>query len=176
MDDERNLFRISAAYRTGRDYSWLDGSGATRPWLMRMLGGFLYAPDDAGGGLFPRINTTTRFGLVSGSFRWQAEDPLGPLSDLPPPARDTLVTSGCMECHAFRGAGGLGYHIGAFSGVPEAGLGLPLTDYPAQVMERFLFDQESVAARMGVVPVPLERDHAEALRKIIAQEAEGTRN
>ncbi len=176
MDDERNLFRISAAYRTGRDYSWLDGSDGTRPWLVRMLGGFLHAPGDAGAALFPRIKTTTRFGLVSGSFRWQAEDPLQPLSDLSPQARETLVTSGCMECHAFRGAGGLGYHIGAFSGVPEAGLGLPLTDYPALVMERFLFDQENVAARMGVVPVPLEREHAQALREIIAREVAGARN
>jgi hypothetical protein len=170
IDDERNLFRLTVGYVGPRDYSWIDDGGKPRPWLVRPLGAFLYVP---GGGLETEMGgTSARFALNEDSFRWVAEDPLAPLADLSPPARAALAGGACIQCHAFRGIGGGGHHIGAFSREAEAGLALPLEDYPKEVMERFLYDQEAVAAMMGTVPVPMDDETISLLHDIIAQESE----
>ncbi len=172
IDDERNLFRFAAAYQTRRDYSWMDPGQGPRPWLIRPLGAFLYVPDEADAReVFPVLNTTSRFSLITAGLRWQEADPFEPFSDLAAPTRQMLRRSGCTECHAFRDVGGLGYHIGALSGQPESGLALPLMDYPPAVLERFLFDQKAVAQRIGVNAVPLDRALSEALHDLVREEA-----
>ena len=172
IDDEPNLFRIAAGYQTRMDFSWMDPGPGPRPWLIRPLGAFLYVPDPAAAEeVFPVLNTTTRFSLITGGLRWHEASPFTPLSDLAAPAREMLLSSGCTECHAFRGVGGLGYHISAFSGMPEAGLALPLMDYPRTVMERFLFDQKAVAQRIGVNAVPLDAALSQALYDLMREEA-----
>ncbi len=172
IDDERNLFRFAVAYQTRRDYSWMDPGAGPRPWLVRPLGAFLYVPDeDNAREVFPVLNTTSRFSLITAGLRWQEADPFEPLFDLAAPTRQMLRRSGCTECHAFRDVGGLGYHIGAFSGQPESGLALPLMDYPPVVLERFLFDQKAVAQRIGVNAVPLDRALSEALHNLVREEA-----
>jgi hypothetical protein len=170
IDDERNLFRLTVGYVGPRDYSWIDDGGKPRPWLVRPLGAFLYVP---GGRLESEMGgTSARFALNENSFRWVTEDPLAMLADLSPQARAAMTGGACMQCHAFRGIGGGGHHIGAFSRETEAGLALPLEDYPNKVMERFLFDQEAVAAMMGTVPVPMDEETISLLHEVIAQETE----
>lgn len=171
IDDERNLFRLAIGYLGPRDYSWIDDAGRPRPWLVRPVGAFLHVPGERRG----TVLTTTRFGLNAASFRWVADDPLAPMADLSPKVRATMAAATCMQCHAFRGIGGGGHHLGAFTRTTEAGIALPLEDYPSHVMEQFLFDQESVAAMMGTVPVPMDQEMISVLHSVISQEARNAR-
>jgi acetyl esterase/lipase len=169
LDDERNLYRIFASYRTRRQYSWLKDEPAALPRMIRPVGAFLHAP----GELPARLRNTTlaSFALSRTSFRWQKEDPLAPIRGLPPDVRDALTAgSACLSCHAFRGAGARSHHATAETAEPAGAFALALEEYPPAVLRDFLFEQDRVAALFGVRPLRVPGPTAARLHALVERE------
>jgi hypothetical protein len=58
----------------------------------------------------------------------------------------------------------------ALDGKPYGAFGLPLEDYPSDVLRRFLFEQDEVAKSFGVMPLWVEKTAAEQLLEIVNRE------
>jgi len=162
IDDETNLFRMFVTYSVQRTYSWKPET-APRPILARPVGAFIHWPSD--GPTTPiRVATLADFALVPTSFKVVADDPLAPVRRIANPLGVTLVNEqGCMQCHAFRGVGPRAHHLRAADGKPSGGDGLPLEEYPREVLRKFLFEQEEVAKSFGVNPLRVDPASAKAL-------------
>jgi acetyl esterase/lipase len=151
LDDERNLFRLAVWYRLKHQYSWQPDKEPL-PKMIRPVGAFLYFPQDPP----PELRNTTYavFGLTPASFRLTKTDPWAPIRNVPPEVRDTLTRdSACLSCHTFRSTGATSHHVRAADGKAEGGYALPLEEYPADVLRRFIYDQKAVADAMGVSPL-----------------------
>jgi acetyl esterase/lipase len=175
LDDERNLYRLFASYRMNRQYSWVDKADLLPPKMIRPVGAFLYFPGEVPKALWN--GTFASFALTPLSFRWQHEDPLAAVRDLPNDVFAVLTgPSGCLYCHAFRGSGARSHHLTAERAQPFGAFALALEEYPPTVLHDFLFDQERVAKLFGVNPLKVDEPRARALYALVqAERAKGAR-
>jgi hypothetical protein len=91
--------------------------------------------------------------LTEDSFRRTKQDPLQAIRDLPKDVEEALTfRNGCVYCHSLRDVGSRSHHVHAMTGKPQGGFALGLESYPPEVWERFMFDQETVAKKMGATP------------------------
>ncbi len=154
LDDEKNLFRLGVFYHANREYSWK--TGPQPPMMARPLGAFIYffkEPPD------PLRVQAAQNALTEDSFRRVAGDPLGTLKFMRKDLYETVThRNGCVYCHELRGIGSRSHHVAAATGAPHAGFALPLESYPAEVWKSFIFDQNSVARKIGASPNPVAED------------------
>jgi acetyl esterase/lipase len=154
IDDERELFRLFSFYRPAIAYTWRP-DGPPPPEMIRPIGAFLYFPKPPPAPL--ETSTYAAFGLTADSFLLSTEDPLRAARAAPALVRGALLGSeGCLTCHSHRGEGAHAHHLRASDGTKHGGNALPLEDYPAKVLEDFLFKQATVAARFDFEPLILE--------------------
>ena len=64
----------------------------------------------------------------------------------------------CVYCHTIDGRGGYTFHVRARDTEPQGGYGLPLTAYPDEVLNGFIYDPVNTAAKIGMTPNPLPED------------------
>jgi acetyl esterase/lipase len=151
LDDERNLFRLGVFYRAKREYSWK--AGAQPPMMARPLGAFIHFLKEPPAEVAVQAS---QFALTEDSFRLVADDPLEGLKDL---RKDIYAAvtfrNGCVYCHSLGGIGSQSHHVTAMTGKAHGGLALPLESYPPEVWKAFIFDQNSVAERIGASPNPV---------------------
>ncbi len=176
LDDERELFRIVVRYRLKKERSWQPT--AQPPTMVRPLGAFLWFPDEARADppseSATKTATDASIALTVGSIRRVEAAPFSHARDLVEPARSVLLgDEGCLACHAYRGAGARAHHVRAADGKPHGGYALGLDAYPPGILERFLRQQERVAAEFGVSPLQVAPDAAAALLSLI--DAKGAR-
>lgn len=176
IDDERNLFRLFVTYNVHRAYSWKPET-EPRPLLVRNIGAFLFVPAEphANGARGAtqasptppsslELPTLAEFALTTTSFRVVAKDPLAVARAVPKPLATALTNEqGCLQCHMLRGDGARAHHLRAADGKVAEAHGLPLEDYPRDVLSRFLFDQEAVAKSFGVGPLRVDATAAKQL-------------
>jgi hypothetical protein len=163
IDDERNLFRMFVTYNVHRTYSWKPETEPSRPLMIRHVGGFLHVPDALAAGtqgtaalerLSVPMPTLAEFALTATSFRVVDVDPLAVARKVPKPLAAALTNEqGCLQCHALHGNGGRAHHLRAADGQVAEAHGLPLEEYPPDVLRRFLFEQDAVAKSFGVGPL-----------------------
>jgi hypothetical protein len=168
LDDEDNLYRLFTFYQMKRAYSWIE-SNERMPTMIRPLGAFLHFRTPPPAGL--RNKTFAAFGLDAASFHWVGNDPLAPVRSLTGGLREALIgEQGCLNCHNFRGVGARSHHALAFDGKPYGAFGLPLEDYPSDVLRRFLFEQDAVARSFGARPLRVEKTVAGQLLDMVNRE------
>jgi acetyl esterase/lipase len=168
MDDEKNLFRLSAFYRMLHEYSWKPGPPP--PLMARPVGTFIYFLKEPP--VEPRPQTS-HSALTKESFRLVENDPLAAIQSLPKELLEALThKNGCLYCHSFRGIGSQSHHNSALSSAPHGGFGLPLEDYPPQVWKEFLFNQEEVAANMGAAPNVVDEQTRQTLHDLVVESRE----
>lgn len=173
LDDEDNLNRLLAFYRMKRAYSWIP-SDEPLPMMVRPLGAFLHFRTPLPAHL--RNKTYASFGLSAASFHWVEKDPLAPLRALTGGLREAMIgEQGCLACHNFRGVGARAHHALALDGKPHGAFGLPLEEYPSEVLRRFLFEQDAVARSFGVRPLRLEKTVAGEVFDLVKHEKESPR-
>ena len=156
VDDDRNLFRLFVTYNVHRTYSWKPET-EPRPLMVRHIGAFLYLPraesDDKQSSPF-HVTTLADMALTATSFRVTSKDPLAVARAVPKPLGATLTNEqGCLQCHSLKGNGASAHHLRASDGKVAEAHGLPLEEYPRDVLRRFLFEQEAVAKSFGVAPL-----------------------
>jgi hypothetical protein len=136
------------------------------PLMIRPLGAFLHFPTPVPPDLVNK--SYAPFGLTAKSFRWQEQDPLAAVRDVPAAVLPTLIgEQGCLKCHSWRGAGSKAHHMLATDGKPYGGFALAFEDYPEDVLRRFLFEQESVAKGFDVSPLIVPKPIAEQLYALV---------
>ena len=97
------------------------------------------------------------FALTTASFHVVDEDPLAVARETPKPLADALTNEqGCLQCHALHGNGARAHHLRAADGQVAEAHGLPLEEYPRDVLRRFLFEQDAVAKSFGVGPLHVD--------------------
>ncbi len=173
IDDERNLFRLFVTYNVYRTYSWRPET-EPRPLMVRHVGAFLYVPlpqaegDDKAAPF--RVTTLADTALTASSFRVTDKDPLAVARTAPKPLGVTLTNEqGCLQCHSLRGDGARAHHLRAADGKVAEAHGLPLEEYPREVLRRFLFEQEAVAKSFGVSPLIVSEKVANQLLAEVAR-------
>jgi hypothetical protein len=167
IDDEKNLYRLALGYRLDQERSW--EKTPKPPTMVRAVGPFLFFPN----GPPPDLEDTTMaaFSLSPGSFQFVNEDPIAKARAIPSAdLRSALLgADGCLKCHGLHGMGmGMGmapkaHHVRANDGKPHGGFALALEAYPKGVLDRFLFDQKTVAAGFGVTPLTIPEPTAKEL-------------
>ena len=168
LDDEDNLYRLPTFYQMKRAYSWIT-SDEQMPMMIRPLGAFLHFRTPPPADL--RIMSFAAFGLDAASLHWVENDPLAPVRSLTGGLRETLIgQQGCLKCHSFRGVGARAHHALALDGKPYGAFGLPLEDYPSDVLRRFLFEQGAVAKSFGVMPLRVEKTAAGQILDLVNHE------
>jgi hypothetical protein len=171
IDDDRNLFRLFVTYNVHRTYSWKPET-EPRPLMVRHIGAFLYQPraeSDDKASLF-RVTTLADTALTATSFRVTDKDPLLVARTVPKLLGATLTNEqGCLQCHSLRGNGGRAHHLRASDGAVAEAYGLPLEEYPRDVLRRFLFEQEAVAKSFGVAPLMVSKAVANELLVEVAR-------
>lgn len=159
IDHEKNLFRLNTHYRTKRRYSWKEDETpiemSTDP-----LGAFLHFREPIPYELY--ISLSKRSKLSFDSISFSDTYAFGALDKLPPRVR-AIMQRNCIHCHILDGLGGRAGHLVALTGEQQGGFALPLRSYSKDVLKNFLFDQKSVAAKIGVVPNLLPEETAKAL-------------
>jgi arylformamidase len=166
LDDERNLFRLSAFYHNKRAYSWTEETTALSVRSMGAFIHFLKPPP-------PRFeaSTTAIISLTVDGFRLVQEDPLAAMADLPRDVHDAMsFRNGCFSCHSFRGTDVRAGHIRARDGKRQGGYALALESYPPEVWRQFMHDNAKSAAAIGVRPNPVTGPAAEKLFDIVVKE------
>lgn len=159
----KELFSHFLKYRMRRENTWTEQDG-TPPWMVRPLGAFIHFPKDPAEHL--KVDVYSQYGMTTDSFVVTAVDPFASIRDMDPEIVDLLAgsTVGCLVCHSYRGIGESAHHTTGLSGQGHGGYALDLASYPRDVMRRFLYNQETVAAEMGVTPFPpFAKDLAEKL-------------
>ena len=168
LDDERNLFRMSAFYQNQRAYSW---TAETTEMSVRSVGAFLYFMKPPPPQFTAR--TTAMFSLTIDSFKRTDRDPLAAMTDLPPDVHDVMLfRNACFSCHSFRGTDVRSGHTRARDGRMQGGFALPLESYPPAVWRQFVFDNHKSAAAIGVRPNPVAGPAAAKLFEIVVKERE----
>ena len=133
--------------------------------MVRHIGAFLYLPraenDDKGAPAF-HVTTLADMALTQASFRVTSKDPLAVARGVPKLLGATLTNEqGCLQCHALKGNGARAHHLRASDGQVAEAHGLPLEEYPRDVLRRFLFEQEAVVEELRRRAAPRERDGRE---------------
>lgn len=166
LDDERNLFRLSAFYHNKRAYSWTEEKAAMS---VRSMGAFIHFMKPPPPRFQP--STTATLSLTIDSFKLVKEDPLAAMADLPQDVHDAMLfRNACFSCHSFRGTGVRAGHVRARDGQPQGGYALPLESYPPEVWRQFMFDNPKSAAAIGVRPNPVSGPAAAKLFDIVVTE------
>lgn len=169
LDDETNLYRLFGYYRLRHDYSWktpLSTGQRPMPLMIRPLGAFLHFPTPVPPELANK--SYAPFSLTARSFRWQKDDPLATIRELPARLLPTLTgEQGCLKCHTWRGVGSRAHHLLASDAKPWGGFALPLDEYPEDVLRRFFFEQAAVAKGFDVLPLMVPRPVAEELFALV---------
>lgn len=130
------------------EYSWKPGDAP--PPLAMPLGAFIYFLEAPPRELTPQ---SWHFGLTENSFQRSKDDPLKAIRDVPKDVEEALTyRNSCVYCHSFRGAGSQSHHVHALTGKAQSGYALPLESYPPEVWKTFMFDQQTVAKKMGATP------------------------
>lgn len=161
IDDEKNLYRLAVGYRLDQERSW--EKTPRPPTMARAVGPFLFFPRGAP----PDLEDTTMaaFSLSPSSFQFVNDDPIAEAraiasADL---RAALLGADGCLKCHGLHGMGAKAHHVRAVDGKPHGGFALALESYPSGVLDRFLFDQKTVAAGFGVTPLTIAEPTAKEL-------------
>lgn len=164
IDDVANLFRFHYFYRTKAGYSWKQDEP---PRLsVRPLGAFLHFRKPVPEALAVRLSLRSK--LSFGGMSFAADNPLASLDALTPSLKKVMtLRNDCIYCHQLDGVGGKAHHLVAVSGKPQAGFALPLRSYSKQVLNRFFFDQASVAAKIGAIPNPVPAEQAKELYEFL---------
>ena len=169
LDDETNLYRLFGYYRLEQDYTFKTPLGTGQrpmPLMIRPLGAFLHFPTPVPPELVNK--TYAPFSLTAKSFRWQEQDPLAAVRDVPPAVLATLSgEQGCLKCHSWRGVGSRAHHLLSSDGKPYGAYALPLEEYPEAVLRRFLFEQEAVAKSFDVSPLMVPKPIADELYALV---------
>lgn len=165
VDHERNLFRLNGLYRLKRRYSWIRSRTPIRT-SVNPLGAFLHFRKPLPAKL--KLPLHARSALGYNSIRFTNRNPLADLERLPPKVRKT-VTGNCILCHSLDGSGGSAHHLAASTATPQGGFALPLRSYSKDVLYRFLFHQNDVAASFGVLPNPVPVGTAKALYEFLTR-------
>lgn len=172
IDDDRNLFRMFVTYNVHRSYSWKPET-EPRPLMVRHIGAFLYLPraESDGGGASPfHVATLANMALTTASFRVTTKDPLAVARAAPNLLGATLTNEqGCLQCHSLHGDGARAHHLRAADGKVAEAHGLPLEEYPRDVLRRFLFEQEAVSKSFGVSPLIVSEAAANQLLGVVAR-------
>jgi pimeloyl-ACP methyl ester carboxylesterase len=164
IDDERNLYRLFTSYRLLRESS-KEQPKTPLPRMIRPLGPFLFFPRGAPD---PGDATTASFSLTPESFQVKTGDPFAAVRGQPAGVSDALLgPNGCLKCHTLRGAGARAHHVRAADAQAHGGYALGLDEYPHDVLRRFLFDQDAVAASFGVEPLRVPEPTAKALYDLV---------
>ncbi len=88
-------------------------------------------------------------------------DPLASVRDIPGKLWPVFTyENGCVSCHRFREVDAQSHHAQAMYLQPHGGDALPLTSYAPAVWRAFVFDQERVAHKIGVIPNPVRKEVA----------------
>ncbi|MBX3233923.1 MAG: hypothetical protein KIT84_34115 [Labilithrix sp.] len=163
LDDEPNPYRLFGYYRLKHAYSWKKGP-EPMPLMIRPLGAFLHFTKEA-----PRPNKTyAPFSLTTKSFTWTETDPLAAMADVPASLQPTMFgEQGCIKCHSFRGAGARAHHMLSTSGEAHGAFALALEEYPADVLKRFLYEQDAVARGFDVAPLIVPKAVADELFALV---------
>jgi hypothetical protein len=116
------------------------------------------------------VPTLAEFALTAASFHLVDEDPLAVARNVPKPLATALTNDqGCLQCHALHGNGGRAHHLRAADGQIAEAHGLPLDEYPRDVLHRFLFEQDAVAKSFGVGPLHVSETVANQLLAEVAR-------
>jgi len=163
LDDERNLFRLGVFYRANLEYTWK--AGPQPPMMARPLGAFMHFLKEPP----PEIPVhQAQFAQTEDSFRLVADDPLAGLKDLRKDIYEALTfRNGCVYCHSLRGVGPQSHHVTASKGAAHGGLALSLESYPAEVWKNFIFDQTTVAKKIGASPNPVAEGTRQAFYELV---------
>lgn len=168
LDDERNLFRLSALYHNRRAYSWTDEKTELS---VRSVGAFVYFLKPPPPRL--RSSTTAIFSFTVDSFKLAGRDPLAAIADLPQDVHEVMVfRNACISCHGFRGIDVRAGHTRARDGKLQGGFALPLESYPPEVWRQFMFENHKSAAAIGVRPNPVTGPAAGTLFELVVKERE----
>lgn len=168
LDDEKNLFRLTTFYRTNQEYSWIDGQPRP-PLMVRPLGAFLHFRKPPPDELRPRFFAD--YSLGTDSFHLVDQDPLASVRNIPASLWPVFTyENGCVSCHSFRDVHAQAHHVEAMSLQPHGGNALPLTSYAPEVWRAFMFEQERVAKKIGVVPNPVRKELAPLLFELVQQQ------
>jgi hypothetical protein len=168
LDDEKNLFRLGVFYRAYREYSWK--SGAQPPMMARPLGAFIHFLKEPPAEIALQA---AHFALTDKSFRLVADDPLAPLKNLRKDLYEALTfRNGCVYCHTLQGIGSQSHHVTAASGAPHGGRALALEAYPPAVWQSFVFDQYTVAKKIGASPNMVAEGARQALYDLVNKSRE----
>jgi arylformamidase len=163
LDDEKNLFRLGVFYRPNQEYSWKNGPQP--PMMARPLGAFIYFLKEPPEEL--RLQPA-QYGLTESSFKFTTSDPLAQLKDLKKDVYEAVTfRNGCVYCHDLRGVGSRSHHVVAATGAAHGGFALPLESYPPEVWKTFMFDQQTVAEKIGAHPNPVAEPSRKALFDLV---------
>lgn len=157
IDDESNLFQFSWYYWNKLMYSW---DSKTPNISAKPLGPFLVftkpVPDNMK--LPPRPRTVLQLKGIT----FSESDPIGAIDDYSDAVRSIITTKNeCIYCHSIGRIGGRAFHLNAYTAQPQGGVAAALEEYSEEVMHNFLFDQEAVAAKLGLSPNPVDAKDAQ---------------
>jgi len=170
LDDEKNLFKLGVFYRALLEYSWKPGPQP--PMMARPLGAFIHFLKPPPPELALQA---AQFGLTEDSFHWAMSDPLAGLKDLPKNLYEVVTArNGCIYCHSLHGLGSRSHHIVAATGTAYGGEAIPLESYPPEVWRNFIFDQPSVAKKIGASPNVVAPEMRQSLFDLVNQSRKST--
>jgi len=158
---ETNLFRINSFYRLKASYSWIDDDEPPKI-SVKPLGAFLHFQIPLPKELQMRFSIRSALSFAGVEFADQ--NPLASLQKLSPSLQKIMTrTTNCIHCHSLDGVGGRAHHLSAATAEPQPGFALPLRSYSKDVLHNFFYDQEKVAAVIGVTPNPVPEDLVDEL-------------
>ncbi len=157
VDDESNLYQLAWYYWNDLMYSW---ETKVPNISAKPLGPALVFTKPVPDELYLPFRQRTALHLKGIAF--SKEDPLAKMKSYPPRIQEVITQKNeCIFCHAIEGVGGQNYHLNAYTAQPQGGFALPLEDYSEKVMHEFLFNQEAVAAKVGLTPNPIDPDYVQ---------------
>ncbi|MGH1537353.1 MAG: hypothetical protein ACRBDX_04815 [Gammaproteobacteria bacterium] len=165
LDYVSNLYSLARFYETKKSYSWV-AEDAPRQLFVDSLGPFLFFEKPLPENL--RLPLWQYGQIMFESIEITKNNPLVSFNNLEPDLSKVLVGN-CISCHEVSGIGGRAHHINAFTRELSPGFGLPLESYENKVMKNFLYNQEAVAAEIGVIPNPVSEVIAKKMLNYLYQ-------
>jgi len=151
LDHVSNLYSLTRFYRTKKSYSWV-AEDAPRHQFVESLGPFLFFEKPLPANL--KLPLWQYGQIMFETIEIIKNNPLDSFDGLESELSNVLVDN-CVSCHEVFGIGGRAHHINALTGETAPGFGLPLESYENNVMSNFLYNQDTVAAEIGVTPNPI---------------------
>jgi len=151
LDHVSNLYSLTRFYRTKKSYTWV-AEDTPRHQFVESLGPFLFFEKPIPANL--KLPLWQYGQIMFETIEITKNNPLNSFDDLESDLSNVLVDN-CISCHKVFGIGGRAHHINALTGESAPGLGIPLESYEINVMKNFLYNQDAVAAEIGVIPNPV---------------------